>query len=231
MEKNAFIISFEPLILNDIDANYHHLANSIPRMLYYELQNASEHIYSEEEIISLKNRHFKSLRDEHLLILSDLIEKHDMYIFSTNYNKDEYISLGEEIEKEKELLNKLDDSIITDQEPAVLIKFNIDNKGINIFDSEKYEISDLIIKGSIDKLDEWIYLQIWTRNNILNTEELMYESIGSPDSISDLIPEIISKLKTVVLGRPWASLIFDLSPEDSNIFIKKGRSFTRHLTT
>lgn len=222
MEENAFIISFEPFISKDIDANYHHLANSIPRMLYYELQNASRHVYSEEEIISLKYIHLESLRDEHLLILSDLIEKYDMYLFSNNYNKAEYISLGEEIEKEKELLDKLDDSIITDEEPDVLIKFNIDNEGINIFDSEKYEISDLIIKGSIDKLDEWIYLQIWTRNNILNREELMYESIGSPDSVSDLIPEIISKLKTVVLGRPWASLIFDLAPEDSNILVKKG---------
>ncbi len=222
MEKNVFIISFEPLILNDIDANYHHLANSIPRMLYYELQNASKHIYSDKEIISLNNIHFESLRDEHLIILSDLIEKHDMYIFSNNYNKDEYISLGEKIEKEKELLDQLDDSNIADQEPAVLIKFNIDNKAINIIDSEKYEISDLIIKGSIDRLDEWIYLQIWTRNNILDTEELLYESIASPDSISELIPEIISKLKTVVLGRPWASVILDLAPEDSNIFVKKG---------
>ena len=125
MEKNALLISLEPFIMNDIDANYHHLANSIPGMLYYELQNASRHVYSEEEIISLKYIHLESLRDEHLIILSDLIEKHDMYLFSNNYNKDEYISLGEEIEKEKELLDKLDDSNIEDQEPAVLIEFNI----------------------------------------------------------------------------------------------------------
>ena len=218
-EMDEFIISFEPLIMNEIDDNYLHLANSIPGMLYYELQNASTHKYSEQEIIFLRNKRIEELGKEHLLKISGFIEEYDMYIFSRDYNEDEHISLGKKIKNEQKLLDNLEENYIFDHELSVPLKFSIDDQTLNISDSENSEIADLVIKGSMEKLDEWIYLQIWTRNNILGTEVLLYESISSPDTISALIPEITSKLKTVVLGRPWASIGFELVPEDSNIFI------------
>ncbi|MCK5201585.1 MAG: hypothetical protein KAR21_24695, partial [Spirochaetales bacterium] len=227
-ETDEFTISFEPIIMKGIDTNYLHFANSIPEMLFYELQNASMHLYSENEIAFLKDRYVESNRKEHLLKLSEFIEEYNTYIFLKDFQQDVYVSLGEKIESEQEILDNFEDIDIPVPESSVPIKFIIDKASLNIIDSKKSELSDLVIKGSMEKLDEWIYLQIWIENNILGTEELLYESISSPDTIPELIPEIISKLKTVVLGRPWASIGFELVPEDSNIFITHGNEQVLH---
>ncbi len=219
IDAEEYTIEFEPLIMNQIDDIYMHLANSIPDMLYYEIQNAPMHIYSEEEIIFLKKRYNENIREEYLIKLSKSIEEYNTYLFSSDYNKDEYISLGEKVETEQKLIDDLEDSDTFIHESSVPIKYIIDEPSLNIISSGKSKISDLVIKGSMEKLDEWIYLQIWIKNNILGTEDLIYESISSPDTILDLIPEITRNLKTIVLGRPWASISFELVPEDSNIFI------------
>lgn len=218
-EIDEYTIAFEPLIMNQIDDIYMHLANSIPDMIYYRLQNASMHRYSEEEIIFLKNRYYDDIRKEYLLKISKSIEDYNTYLFSRDYNTDEYISLGEKIETERKLFADLEANDTFIQESSVPIKYIINEKSSNTFSSGTSEISDLVIKGSMEKLDNWIYIQIWIGNNILGTENLIYESITSPDTILDLIPEITNNLKTVVLGRPWASILFELEPEDSNIFM------------
>ncbi len=219
IEVDEFTIGFEPLVMYGIDDNYLHMANSIPEMLYHGLQNAAEHIYSESEINILKNNYIESIRKEHLLKLSELIEEYNKYWFSRNYNKDDYISLAEKVKQEQQQLDNLEYGNIPVQKSSVPIHFCIDKTTLNIFKTEKSELSDLIIKGSMEKLDEWIYLQILIKNNILGTETTIYESVSSPDTIPEIIPEIINKLKTAVIGRPWASLTFELVPKDSNISV------------
>lgn len=219
--KEKFTISFEPFVMNGMDDNYLHLANSIPGMISYGIKDTSSHLLSREEMASLNEKYFDDIRKDHFLKLSDFIEKYNTYIFSRDFKKSEYLSLGKQIENQYEVLNNLEDIDIPDQEPSIPIEFIIDKTVINSGGSEKPKISDLVIKGSVEKLDKWTYLQVSIENNILGTEELFYESISSPDTITELIPEIISKLKTLVLGRVWSSVAFEIVPEDSNIIITR----------
>ena len=108
-EKDTFTIRFEPIVMEGIDDNYLHLANSIPKMLYYGIKNVPGHILSGDEIIFLEKKYRENIRKEHFLKISGLIEEYNTYIFTRDFKKDEYISLGEQIESEQD--NPVDNDI------------------------------------------------------------------------------------------------------------------------
>jgi hypothetical protein len=216
-ESKSYIIRFNPLVLKDMDENFLHLSNSFPLLLKYELQNADFHFYSDEELINIKKYLLDKLKNDSLDMLSGLIKKHDNYIFSENFNKDEFSLLGQEINKQKLFFENLSLEDVPETEKSVPIVFN-DNISGNITNNDSNQ-ANLIIEGSMEKLDEYIYLQFWLENRILNTKEVFFESAGSPDNLSDLIQPISNELKSIILGRPWGSLELNLQPDDSNILI------------
>jgi len=224
--SDTYNITFEALELKNIDESYSHLSYSYPGLLLSELQNAQIHHFSEEERGALKQQDLKELRDNYLLTLSNLIERHDQFIFSSDYNDSEYILLGEDIKKQRELIAEMDETAVSETDFNIPIHFN----SISSSGSEPRQpgvdqplSSDLIIKGSIEKLDNWVYTQFWVKNIILNTLELVYESAGSIDNLKDQIPEISSRLKTIILGRPWSAIQFNLTPKDSIVWIKNSK--------
>lgn len=215
VEKD-FVISFSPVDIKNIDSNYNHLAESLPMLLYKELQYSKYHQYSHEELLSIREKDLKLLKNEYNTALSVLKEKYDRYYFSNNFSKDEYNSIKLEIEQQTLLINNLDISSIEDYSLSAPIKLVINNDGPGGPDPD---LSDIIIKGFIEKLDNWVYVQFWVENKILNSEELFFESICSTENLVNLIPEISTKLKTIILGRDWSSLVFDIKPGDTNIII------------
>jgi len=224
---DTYNITFEALELKNIDESYSHLSYSYPGLLLSELQNAQIHYFSEEERRALKQQNLKELRDNYLLTLSELIDQHDRFIFSSDYNDSEYMLLSEDIKKQRELIAEMDDSDVSEPDLNISIHFN----SISSSGSEPGQSGDnqslssaLIIKGSIEKLDNWVYTQFWVKNTILNTLDLVYESAGSIDNLKNQIPEISSRLKTVILGRPWSVIQFNLTPKDSNVRIKNSKA-------
>lgn len=216
-ENKEFTVSFSPIIMKNIDSNYTHLVNSLPMLIYSTLQYSTSHQYTEEELIKIKEKRIDILKNDYLNTISKLKETYDSYYFSNSFNIDEYNSLGKDVEKQKLLLQNLDIQNIDDIDSSVPVNFLINNDGSEI---SNLELSDMIVKGSLEKLDEWIVVQFWVENTILNTEDIFYEFISSTNNIVELIPEISIRLKSLILGREWSSLIFDLYPSDSNIVVK-----------
>ncbi len=228
-DSSTYNIKFEPLVLKNIDASYLHLSYSFPGLLLSELQNAQEHLLSKEELSSIKYKNLKKLRDKYLLELSDLIEAHDKFLFSSDYSEKENKLLSVNIEKERNKIDKLDINDIPEPSIEIPIQF----KSIIIpGDETKPEVkdssssADLLITGSIEKLDNWVYTQFWVKNTILKTRDLVYKSAGSFDNLKDQIPEISSRLKTIILGRSWSDIQFNLVPEDSIVNIKDTKDKT-----
>jgi len=219
LEKNEYIISFKPIEMNNMDTNYTHLANSYPMLLYSELQFAADHKYSNDEILALKEKQLKILEIEYYKELSVLKEKYDRAIFTNNIDENEKKLISEEIITKNIEIEKLNINIIPTPEPVVSVKYNnIDE--INNTDISELESSDLIIKGSMEQLEGWVYIEIRVENKILQEEKLIFKTISSPENLSDHISEITYQLKTIILGRNWASITFNLEPEASNILLK-----------
>ncbi|MCK5152728.1 MAG: hypothetical protein KAQ93_00090 [Spirochaetales bacterium] len=209
--------------MKNIDSSFSHLVNSLPMLLYSNLQYSPSHQYSKEELVKIKEKKIEKLEIDYLNDLSELKEKYDNYFFSNNFKRDEYNLIKEDIEKKELLIDNLDISGIEDIDTSVPVNFLISNEA-----NEKpgLETSDMVFKGSLEKLDEWILIQFHVENNILNTEDLIYKSVTSTNNLVDLIPEISSSLKTIILGRAWSSLVFDLYPNDSNIVVKNNLGMT-----
>ncbi len=227
--SDTYNVTFEPLELKNIDESYSHLSFSYPGLLLSKLKNAQIHRFSEEERRVLKQQSLKELRNKYLLTLSGLIARHDRLIFSSDYSVSEYMLLGEDVKKQRELIAEMDESAVSETDFNIPIYFNsISIPGSETGQSEDNHPlpADLIIRGSIEKLDDWVYTQFWVKNIILNTLEPVYESAGSIDNLKDQIPEICSRLKTIILGRPWSAIQFNLTPEDSIVRIKNSKALT-----
>ncbi len=222
-EKKDFVISFSPAIMKGLDINNLHLANSLPRLLFLNLNNALNHKLSDEEILSIQENELNILKTKYLLELSSLKEKYDFYIFNANFNENEYLILKDAINNKLLQIKNLDSTLIIPTESYLSIKFMENFENTINGDIVNSENCDLIIKSSIEELDEWIYLEIWVENKILDTEDLIYKSVGSKENLSALLPEISSKLKTIILGRPWASLNLQVDQSGANILLKNNK--------
>jgi hypothetical protein len=215
-----YVVSFYPMEINNLDENYYHIANSLPLQLYSELQNIPTHQYSDEEILNLKKNSLNNLLITYSTVLSHLKEKYDNYIFSNNFNTDEYELLKKEIHNQKLLIDNLDINKLPNPESTAPVEALSINESTSNTNSLEQENPDLIIKGVLDKLDNWIYLEIWVENVINNDQNLVYKSVYTPDKLTDSVTEISKILKTLILGRSWSSLLFDLEPKASNIVVR-----------
>ncbi len=219
-ELPEYTVDFKTLSLKDMDDNYRHLADSIPRFLFYEFRDYPLHIYSQEEITALKQKNLDNYIRSHSLALSSLIEQRDLYIFSTDYTKDELLQINDQIEAEKALLSLKKITDFEDPDPEGVLRFVTDGNSSGEMVSDSDKEPDLVVTGLIEGLEEWIYLKIWVENKITNQKIVIYDSIGDPDQVAELIPDIKNELKAIILGRSWAGLELELYPEDSSFILR-----------
>lgn len=219
IDKNEYIISFKSIEMNNMDKNYKHLANSYPMLLFSQLQFAADHKYSSDEIIALKETELEMLKIKYYKELSELKEKYDRIIFESTSDENEKNLISKEIDKKKLSIDTLVIDLIPNPESIVPIKYNIIDDQNNTYISD-LESSDLIIEGSMKQLEGWVYIEIWIKNRILDDEKLIFKTICSPEKLLEQIPEIINRLKTIILGRNWATITFNLEPEASSILLK-----------
>jgi len=217
-ELRKYNILFEPLILMNIDESYSHLSYSYPELILSQLQNAKTHHFSEAERSSIRQKSLNNVRNEYLLKLSDLIIKHDKYFFSRDFKDSEYKILGEKIKNQKILISEIDKKVVSEPELTIPINFTGIGEAGSVLkkDGDGKSISaDLIIGGSIEKLADWVYIKFWVENTILESKELIYESAVSIENLNDQIIIISSRLKTLILGRPWSEIQFNFLPKDA----------------
>jgi len=216
--KNLFS-SDEDYYIN-MNSQYIHLANSFPQLLYFNLQYAKNHRYSDDEILIIKEKELEILKIKYSKELSLLKEEYDKNIFLNDFNTSEHMLINEEIYKKKLDIEGLDITSIQTPEPILPIKFLLDKGSLNNDELSKILTSDIIIKGSMEMVDEWIYVEIWVENKILDTENLIFKSIASSDTLDEVVKETSNKLKTIILGRAWASLKLNIDPESSKILVQ-----------
>lgn len=220
LTAQEYIINISPIVLKNIDTNFTHLANGFPQLLYTELKYTNFHHYSNKELIILKENDLENLKNKNLDILSELKKKYDEYYFSKEFDNKKYQLFENDIIKQKLLIEDLVNSINDNYLSIVPVKYLIGDNNLITTDNKNVETVNLKIKGVMEQLDDWIYIQFWVENLILNTEELIFRSVSSTNDLINLIPEISMKLKTVILGRSWSSLAFNLDPGDTMIVVK-----------
>ncbi|MCF6335922.1 MAG: hypothetical protein L3J12_09290, partial [Spirochaetales bacterium] len=157
-EKAEYVIQFKSLLLDEVDEKYLHLAESIPRLLYYEFKDYPVHRYSLEELTALSQRNYDDYIQNHFLNLSLYIEKRDSLIFNNNYNKEDYLKIIDQIEEERDLLSAVKVADVEEMEKDVPLRFFTESDGSEDSGTVKSRKSDMDINGSIEKLGEWLYL-------------------------------------------------------------------------
>ena len=77
---------------------------------------------------------------------------------------------------------------------------------------------DMVCFGEIDRIDNYIYVQIKIWNSITEELELEWKTAAEPEQIYSMLEPGLDEIKTVLLGREWAMLSVE-SVSNSMIYI------------
>jgi PEGA domain len=216
----------------NLDKRYEYLLNVLPLLVQEEISNLSEHILSQDEIDHFRNQF---LIENTITVEKEKSQIHtqrDALLFS-ELEEDElnekYEEYSENIKKKEELLHfwrnvNIEDIRIEESLP-VSIK-NITGTETQLLAPRtqiqrfmESEDLDLLINGTVEKLDNMFYLNI--EAVMQHSEEPVFtiSEIVSEEEINETLSEAAPGLRTVVLGRSWSELTVTALPGNALLLI------------
>lgn len=211
------------------------ISGGISNRLFEVLSILSERRITSEEITEILSTNKQDDLRKKIIELETTISAKDKLVFSGGSpddiigdiaEKDELIaalrkeisSLEVELGEEKLQVSEDDFSRI-DLVSAVPDdgKFFLMSKG-TAADTASDEDLDLIVYGSIEEVDDYYYIEFKVWNNIIGRDIAVWKSAVRYDELEKEIIPGIEELKTAILGREWAALKVESSP-NSMIYI------------
>lgn len=214
----------------NLDKRYEYLLNALPLLVQEEISNLPEHILSQDEIDHFRNQfiventiqvekeksQIHSQRDA--LLFSELEEKEinkKYEEYSANINiKEELLQFWRNLDIEEIRIEKsMPVSVKNIAETQLLAPRN------QIQRFMESEDLDLLINGTVEKLDDKFYLNI--EAVMQHSEEPVFtiSEIVSEEEISETLSDAAPGLRTVVLGRSWSELTVSALPENALLLI------------
>lgn len=99
----------------------------------------------------------------------------------------------------------------------------IDSDRKNICAKEKI---DFLVSGELDYISSIFILSLKMYSSIQNKDIWYYENYASSDSLEEMLQESANTLSKAVYGKPYSILSFNLSPEETKVFINGERNNT-----
>ncbi len=232
--ENLWRVGVTDFRMIETDSIYGYLKTSIPLALLRGIKEIPSHVLSSEEMEGWKRRERDRILFKKGKELSELFKRKDSLLFDDASINTEQLKLEKQIEEKKlEITNiQSDDSSIS--VPTVLdIDFCEENKteslrkltGNSIEGIYSLKEFDQIIYGELVMVDQWIYLYIQMYNYLTKKEDTLYRALVDPESISRILPDIISSLRKQIYGREPPVLLVKGQPADSFYNLNKGPDF------
>jgi hypothetical protein len=228
--KDKWQLGFTALKDKQLGQENKYLCYSLPLLLKESLKTITNHKLSEEE----KNIYRQQVRNGKLSglqkSLDSLKESRDKKFFNKFIENPAELETSTSEEGRELLLKQINE--VAAQDPGTIsipdsvgleIKVR-DTKDqlfplpfLSLLEAAKINNIDLLVWGELEEIQDYLYLHIGLYNVLQEKNVTDFEYASAPDKIYDLMPKIIDKLATYILGRPWAALTIKPEPAVSMV--------------
>jgi hypothetical protein len=213
----------------NVSKEYLYLASSFPRLIREKITGVSLHRFSGEELASLQKAIINTELKKEVANLLAGQKKRDEELFNESkpYQKqkinDEYQKSSALIRERISFLRQLDHRDITVKpEKPLGLK---DNNGLlyppPTFSALGYAESigaHALLWGMVEEIRGYLYCELYVFDRIQEKNVFFFREAGTPHELFASLEKSIPELLTALWGRPWATLLVDVTPEFS--FIK-----------
>lgn len=219
---------------------------SLPLLLLENLQNCKNHSLNNKEREKYKIRMVEEkIRKEKLNI-----EKLRNALNSVYLTSEDTIEERERLEKDLSqskayitYLKGLDVSQITIKKEKEVKIVNYKDKEqlfplpvVSMIDLARQHSLDLIIRGRVERVEDYFYLRISIWSWVDNAEITVFETASILEELGGKIDLYSNRVKTIVLGRTWGDLLVEVNPPAADVYVDgryhgSGKVRANNLTT
>ncbi|HEC62280.1 MAG TPA: PEGA domain-containing protein, partial [bacterium] len=107
------------------------------------------------------------------------------------------------------------------------VHFNIGGESGSLFPAPvfsplrmaKREKLDLLIWGRIEEVQDYLYIELGALDTALGREVFSFKDAAAREDLHESIDAIVEELVPVVWGRDWSSLLIEVQPRDSRVYL------------
>ena len=225
MEKESWSVGIALWEKSNLLERQTYLQNSLPQLLKDELEGLKTHLLTEEESFHIQTAFLNEMRFQSESVLENLYSQRDELIFSDDSDTDSrYESLSEDIKEQFREIERLKgyDPLDVDVPDELDLEFTDIEKvvtRIQILQNLEGEDFDMIIHGSIERLDELLFLELACYIPGRNDPLIFWTGTGREEELNALVREAAREFRVVLLGRSWSELHITAKPEGGLIFL------------
>jgi len=232
IEKKTWNLGINRFTGINLEKKNEYLLFSLPLLLLDDLSDITTHSVKENEKESYTSKYIQDQIVKIRKEKSQLHKQRDSLLFSEteqNERSTKYASLTKEISQKDSLIGKwtaLDQNEIhmNDQIPLLIKKYTDekDKLGQSWFEKSDFmekEDLDLLLSGSVEKLDDLFLLNIQCYSKLSESPVLEFQKSGTEDELNNLLMESSDYFRTEILGRLWSTLNIKSTPDNAFIIL------------
>ncbi|MFW6329659.1 MAG: PEGA domain-containing protein [Alkalispirochaetaceae bacterium] len=197
------------------------VATGIPQLLIDALEPVETHQLSRNERLALARGRLEELRLENVEELHELSRELELLPFEAEGDlarEERAVELAGQIDEAEALLRRIEATdpgrVEVAREKAVELLSQEAPEFSRVFDLEgraEESEADLVIYGELERSDEYLFLTLYEYNYHLRRERLLGSTASLAEEFPTNLDELIQATRTLVAGRPVASLTVDLT--------------------
>jgi hypothetical protein len=212
-----------------VDNENLYLTMNLPGLILEKIRLCKEHYLSGEEKEGYKRNLLEELIDEREKELHSLLNELDKFYFSETKTESTFKNYNERIEELKNQIARLnnypmENIKMKDKKPiAVATGENSDELLPEMRFSPAYMAYtyslDMYLYGTIEEIEEYFFVNVYVWNSVLGEHQKQISDVATKTGIQELGERIASQIVRIVMGREWALLSIEVSPEAADIYI------------
>ncbi len=225
IEKESWTVGIALWEQSNLLERQTYLQNSLPQLLKDELEGLKTHLLTDEESLYLRETFLDDKRLESETTLETLFTQRDELIFSDAVDtRSRYESLSEDIKEQFREIERLKgydpsevdvpvelDLIFKDMEKSVSL--------IQVAREMETESYDMILYGSIERLDELLFLELSCFSPLGKEPLASWTGTGGEEDLNSLVREASAEIRVALLGRTWSEIHITAEPAGSLILM------------
>lgn len=227
--KETWSIGLSKLKSIGVDNENLYLTMNLPGLILEKIRICKEHYLSGEEKEGYRRNFLEELIDEREKVLHSLLNELDKFYFSETKTESTLKNYNARIKELRNQIEKLknypmENIKLKDKKPiAVAAGENSDELLQEMRFSPGYMAStyslDMYIYGTIEEIEEYYFVNVYVWNSALGEHQKEISDAATKTDIQELGERIASQIVRVVMGREWALLSIEVSPEEADIYI------------
>ena len=213
----------------DLGEENTYLTMNLPHLILEKIQLCKDHHLSQGEKDGYRRKLLDNLIDSREKELHTLMNERDKIFFSQNRSEKTLQTYNEKLKEIRDQIAKLKNYPLENIEVEDKKTVSVVKKDNNVALLEEMAFSpaymaqanalDMYIYGSIEKIEDYFFLNVHVWNNILGEHQLEIKDAASRTDMQKLGERVSAQIIRAAIGSDWAMLSIEVSAEDADIYI------------